>query len=167
MITLPRKIYLTAMGKHWKISYIHTPGKLELIELPGRELAIYGKHYSKRSAIKMLIRWLKMKSQSHLNGLLIKFNRKIKVKYKGLRIHSLKKEWGSCSKTKVVSFNFILIFLPPALVKHLIIHELCHIRHLDHSPAFWREVAKYDKSWKKNQKALYDADQYIPEWLMY
>ena len=167
MVVLPKTIYLRAMGKRWKVSYIHTPGKLSLIEHPYRKLVVYGKNYSKRAAIKLLNKWIKIKSEEFLVALLIKLNRKIKANYKKLRIHSLKLEWGSYSSTKLLSLNYTLIFLPPTLVKHIIIHELCHIRYMDHSPAFWKELAKFDKNWKKNKKALHDADMHIPEWSIF
>ncbi len=166
MIKLPKKIYLTAMGKHWSVSYAHTPGKLALIEFPHCKLVIYGKHHSKRAVIKFLLKWVKFKSLGYLSALSIKLNRKIKVKYKKLRVRPLTAGWGRCASDKTISLNYYLIFLPPMLVRHLIIHELCHIRYLDHSPQFWKEVAKYDKGWKKNKESLYVADIYIPKWAM-
>lgn len=167
MVTLPRKIYLTATGKHWKVSYLQNSGEVTLVEYPYRRIIIYGKNYSKRTAITLLNKWIKIKSKEFLTALLSKLNKKIKASYKKLRIHSLKLEWGSYSSSGILSLNYALIFLPPALVKHVIIHELCHIEHPDHSPAFWNELAKYDKSWKKNQKALQDAASHVPHWVIY
>lgn len=165
MVTLPRKIYFTAMGKEWKLSYIRKPGKLMLLELPHRKLVVYGKRYSKRAAIELLCKWVRMKAKKFLIAQLIKTNHNMKFKYKKIRIHSLKMEWGSYSSNGTLSLNYKLIFLPPALVRHIIIHELCHFRYPDHSPAFWKEVAKFDKSWKRNKKAMHTAEIYIPEWM--
>lgn len=168
MIVLPKKIYLTAIGKEWKVSYHHTtPCKLTLVEYPHRKLVLYGKRYSKRAAMKLITRWIKLKSKIYLSALVIHFNRKIKAKYAKLRIHSLIMEWGSYSSKKVLGLNYKLIFLPPSLVKHLIIHELCHTRHLNHSPEFWKEVEKYDRNWKRNKMKLYAADIHIPEWVIF
>lgn len=166
MIVLPKKIYLTAIGKHWRVSYVHVPGKLELVEFPRCKLVVYGKNYSKRAAIRLLIKWVKLKAQKYLSAMSVKLNRKIKVKYKKLRVRALIAGWGCCVSDKTFSLNYNLIFMPPLLVRHIIIHELCHIRYLDHSPRFWKEVAKYDKSWKKNKESLYDADIHIPKWAM-
>lgn len=166
MIILPKKIHLAAPGKHWKVAYFHTPGKLAMIEQPERKLVIYGKHYSKRAAIELLKKWIKLKSQEYLSTRTVKLNHKTNVKYKKLRVRPLKTGWGNCSSDKTISLNYLSIFLPPTLVRHLIIHELCHIRYLDHSPQFWEEVAKFDRHWKKNKRALHEADSYVPNWVL-
>jgi len=165
MIILPKKIYLTAMKKHWKVSYVQSSGKLIIIEHPHRELVLYGKNYSKRAALHLLIRWVKLKSHDYLSELLNQLNRKVKVNYKKLIVRSQEAQWGSYSSSKTISLNYQLIFLPPTLVKYTIFHELCHVRCLDHSEKFWRELKKFDRHWKKNRKALVDADNYIPVWV--
>ena len=167
MIILPRKIYLTAINKYWKVSYIHSPGKLTLLEQPHRVLVLYGKRYSKRAALQLISKWVRLKSQAYLTKLLIKLSHQTKINYKKLIIRSQKSQWGSCSSTKVISLNYKLIFLPPSLVKHLILHELCHIPRLNHSKKFWEELEKYDKNWKDNKKALYHAVSYLPEWVIF
>ena len=166
MIVLPKEIYLTAMSKRWKVSYIHTPGKLSLLELPHRKLVVYGKHYSKRAAINLLIKWIKIKSTDYLTALLLKINTKVNADYNKVKIHSLKLEWGSVSSNKIVGLNYKLIFLPPKLVRYIIIHELCHTRYLDHSKEFWKEVEKFSKNWKQYKYAPNTADSYIPEWVI-
>ena len=167
MITLPKKIYLAAMKKHWKISYIEAPGKLIIIEHPHRELALYGKNYSKLAALNLITRWVRLKSHIFLSELLRQLNRKVKVNYKKLIIRSHEAQWGSYSSTKTISLNYKLIFLPPALARHVIFHELCHVNNMDHSDKFWNTLAKYDRNWKTNRAALNDADDFIPEWVTY
>ena len=60
-----------------------------------------------------------------------------------------KGRFGSCSSRGNISLNCLLVLMPPALMDYVIVHELCHIRHPDHSPAFWSEVAKYCPDYKK------------------
>lgn len=60
-----------------------------------------------------------------------------------------KGRFGSCSSRGNISLNCLLVLMPPALMDYVIVHELCHIRHPDHSPAFWNEVAKYCPDYKK------------------
>lgn len=167
MLILPKSIYLAALKERFKIAYVRAPGKLMLVELPRRRLVVYGKRYAKRDAIKLLIKWTKRKSKNYLISLLTKLNRKIKAKLNKIRIHGLQTEWGSCSSERQISLNYKLIFLPPTLVHHLIIHELCHLRYLNHSPKFWKEVAKYDKNWNKNKVLLYTGDIHIPRWVIF
>lgn len=164
---LPRKLYLTATGQHWRVSYVKKPGKITLIELPYRKLVICGKRYSRRAAVKLISRWVKMRSKAYLTALLFKLNRKIKANFSKIRIHSLKTEWGSCTSKREIGFNYKVIFLPPTLVRYIIIHELCHLGCLNHSARFWKKVAKFDKNWEKHKTAVSDADQHVPEWLIF
>lgn len=167
MIFLPRKIYLTAINKHWKVSYIHSSEKLTLIESPHHKLTLYGKNYSKRAALKLITKWIKLKAQDYLSLELIKINRRIKANYKKVIVRSNESQWGSCSNNKTISLDCKLIFLPKPLVRYLIIHELCHLRHLNHSKRFWDEVEKFDKKWSENKKAMKTALEYIPEWAIF
>lgn len=155
------------MKQSWRVSYVASPGKLIIIEHPSKQLVIYGKHYSKKSALHLITRWVKLKAHDFLVAQLKKINRRVKAKYKKIIVRTQELQWGSYSSAKTISMNYKLIFLPPTLVRHLIIHELCHTIHLHHSETFWQEVARYDKNWKRNKIALNEADVYIPKWAIY
>ncbi len=50
--------------------------------------------------------------------------------------------WGSCSTTGTMSFSWRLAFAPPSVMRYVVMHELAHVRHMDHSPAFWATVGE-------------------------
>jgi predicted metal-dependent hydrolase len=60
-----------------------------------------------------------------------------------LIIRNQKTKWGSCSRRKTISLNWRLVKCPPSIMDYIIIHELCHLRHFNHSKAFWDTVAHY------------------------
>jgi hypothetical protein len=62
--------------------------------------------------------------------------------------------WGSCSVRKNLNFNYRLIFLPLCLSDYVIIHELCHLKYLDHSIHFWNLVKKTVPDYKEREKFL-------------
>jgi len=79
-------------------------------------------------------------------------------------VRAQRRRWGSCSGRGVITLNAKLLFLPPALTSHVILHELCHTVHLNHGRAFWRRLASYDPNYREHDRALRTAGRYVPIW---
>lgn len=60
--------------------------------------------------------------------------------YSGIKVKRLTSRWGSCSDKKLITLNYFLVQLPWHLIDYVIVHELAHTRHLDHSREFWQTV---------------------------
>lgn len=86
------------------------------------------------------------------------------LKYSAMRVRCQKTRWGSCSARGTISLNAKLMFLPPELVEHLILHELCHTRHLNHSKTYWACVAGYQPDYRRLEDELKHAGKYVPNW---
>jgi len=71
------------------------------------------------------------------------FAPRIGVSYGTVTVRSQRTRWGSCSGMGNLSFNCLLLLAPPQVLDYVVIHELCHRRHLNHSAAFWAEVEKH------------------------
>lgn len=64
--------------------------------------------------------------------------------------------WGSCSGKGNLNFNCLLMLAPPEVREYVVVHELCHLIHMDHSKDFWWEVEKSLPNYKKPRKWLKD-----------
>ena len=81
--------------------------------------------------------------------------------YSKVRFSHAKSRWGSCNNDGTISLNIALMKLPFELIDYVIIHELAHTKHLDHSPEFWQQVAQCDKNYKVHRKALKNYSPHI------
>jgi len=82
------------------------------------------------------------------------FNQFYNFKFSRISIRNQRSRWGSCSKSGGLNFNYRIIFLPPDLADYLIVHELCHLGELNHSPAFWRLVAQTIPDYASRRRLL-------------
>lgn len=74
--------------------------------------------------------------------------------YEKIRITSAWTRWGSCSSRKTLSFSYRLILYREECIDYVIIHELCHLREMNHSPRFWKEVEAIMPEYKKWERVL-------------
>lgn len=82
------------------------------------------------------------------------FEKVIGVKAKSVTIVDSPKTWGTCDSKKQLTFNYKLSMAPIEVIDYVIIHELCHIFHMNHDRSFWRKVGTYDVNFKKHQDYL-------------
>ena len=76
------------------------------------------------------------------------------VTYGRITIRSQYTRWGSCSAQGNLNFNCLLLCVPPEVLDYVVIHELCHRKQLNHSPAFWSEVETLCPEYKTHRKWL-------------
>lgn len=82
------------------------------------------------------------------------FNKIYNFKFNNIRVKNQKTCWGSCSKRGNLNFSYRLIFLPQPLADYIIVHELCHLKELNHSKNFWNLVIKTIPNYHQLRKNL-------------
>lgn len=87
------------------------------------------------------------------------------LSYRRMSIRAQRSRWGSCSSRGTISLNCKLLFLPPELVDYVLLHELAHTRHLDHSPAFWSTLESLAPGARALDRRLASAGRRVPPWL--
>ena len=82
------------------------------------------------------------------------YQQQLKVKPKTVKIVESKTKWGSCDSGKNITFNYRLIMAPVEVIDYVIIHELCHIIHMNHDRSFWRRVGSIMRDYEKKEEFL-------------
>ena len=85
---------------------------------------------------------------------LVFFNTYYNFSFKKVSIKNQRTRWGSCSKRGNLNFNYKIFFLPPDLCDYIIVHELCHLRELNHGKNFWKLVSEKIPDYKSKIKKL-------------
>ncbi len=70
------------------------------------------------------------------------------------RIKDIKSAWGSCSSKKAITLSLNLVQKREELIEYVVLHELCHLKHMNHSKEFWNLVGKYMPNYKERRKEL-------------
>lgn len=78
----------------------------------------------------------------YIPGRVAYYAKQVGVDYGRITIRSQKTRWGSCSGKGNLNFNCLLMLTPPEVIDYVVVHELCHRKEMNHSRAFWEEVAK-------------------------
>lgn len=102
------------------------------------------------------IRELTLKAQTYIPQRVRHFCVSAGVDYGRITIRNQKTRWGSCSRNGNLSFNCLLMLMPPEVIDYVVVHELCHRKEMNHSKAFWEEVQKILPEYKMQVAWLKD-----------
>lgn len=91
----------------------------------------------------ILQKWFKLKAREVFQSKLDQWSIRMGVNYKEFRLKEQKTRWGSCSSKGNINLNWRAVMAPESVVDYLVIHELAHLKHMDHSSAFWDFVSRY------------------------
>lgn len=100
------------------------------------------------------VEMLKASAKKYLPQRVAYYAKIVGVEYGNITVRCQKSRWGSCTSKGNLNFNCLLMLLPEAVSDYVIVHELCHRRHMDHSPAFWCEVKRYMPDYEKHRAYL-------------
>jgi len=106
--------------------------------------------------------WYQTKINAILPERVTHWSSQMGVSPKNIRIKSLKSRWGSCSSKKNLNFNWKIVMALPEAIDYLIIHELAHLKHLNHSIKFWNFVKEFSPNYQAMKKSLRDVERLSP-----
>ncbi|MDV4151656.1 SprT family zinc-dependent metalloprotease, partial [Clostridium sp. AL.422] len=126
----------------------------EKIDIDDEIITIKTKNTDSDNVKLTLSNWYKEQA----NAIIIKRTNELAYKYSlhpsKILIRNQKTRWGSCNTKKEIRLNWRLILAPPYVIDYIIVHELSHLKHMNHSSDFWKLVENYNKDYKKAEDWL-------------
>lgn len=162
---LPGEIDLPAIGLVWQVAGQATEAAgVTVREAAPGCLRASGAIADEQVARAAFRRWLVRQAQAHLVPRLASLSLASGLHYRAVSFRCQKTRWGSCSRDRAISLNAKLLFLPPELVDYVLIHELCHLAHMNHSKRFWALVARHCPDFRARDRRLREMWKHVPGW---
>lgn len=108
----------------------------------------------KKTIKKTVQEFYKKKAEEVIHDRLQFFNEHYRLKYNRVTFRNQKTRWGSCSSAKNLNFNWRLIMAPIEIIDYVVVHEMCHLKYMNHSSAFWKLVSEEIPNYKEMKKWL-------------
>jgi len=162
----PTALELRSRDETWTIVYKKSRSStVALTQSNPQELTLRGTIDDAEACRDLLRNWLQRKARTELAPWLQQVSQRCDLAYSRLTVRGQSTRWGSCSSSQSISLNYKLLFLPPHLVDYVLVHELCHTVHMNHSKAFWQLVGQYCPELDQVKADLKKAWQYVPRWV--
>lgn len=163
---LPNQVSLPAIGKEFSVRYRRQSAASNVRYRNGGDaLVLHGRTGDTGLCVAALKRWLASVARGEFEPRLRQLSVLTDSPFKSMHVRGQRTCWGSHSSNGTISINYCLLFLDPKLLRYLMIHELCHSRHMNHSRRFWSRVGKYEPDYQRLDKELGAAWKSIPAWL--
>ena len=121
------------------------------------QISVY-RYISKSEGVKMIKKaiqeFYKNKASETIHDRLEYFNQHYQFHYNRVTFRNQKTRWGSCSGKKNLNFNWRLIMAPIQIIDYVVVHEMCHLKQMNHSKKYWELVAQRIPNYKETRKWL-------------
>ena len=112
-----------------------------------------------------LQKWLRDRASETLTPQIESIAKAHGFDYQSITFRNQRTRWGSCSAKRRLSINARLLLASPGACRYVLIHELVHTEHLNHSPTFWARVAELDPNFRAHENELNQLSHRLPDWL--
>lgn len=140
-LNMPNKDIENMVARHEQWIDKHMPAAVKRMEVS-------------KSLTDECIRELTSRAKEYIPPRVAHFAALMEVEPTGIKITSARKRFGSCSGRNSLCFSCLLMQYPPEIIDCVVVHELAHIRHHDHSPAFYHFIHKYMPDYREREKVL-------------
>jgi len=114
--------------------------------------------HNKSQHSRYLQKWLRQEAEHYLKQRTLELADKLHPPkaIQGINFRKTKSKWGHCTSQGEIQLNWLLIMAPPEVMDYVIIHELCHLTHMNHSQEYWRLVERFCPAYKSHKAWLSD-----------
>lgn len=161
----PARIDLPASNEGWRV-HLAAGGHGARLHTTSDGLLTLTGNVNDGNAVRLLLRrWLTDKAREFLAPALQKCAQELGFGFERVLVRRQRTRWGSCSTRGTISLNCCLLFQRPPVVRYLLIHELVHTLHMNHSHSFWQRVARHCPDYSGLDRELLDGWRRVPSWV--
>jgi predicted metal-dependent hydrolase len=160
----PQRVEFALTGREWQVEYA-TARRSSVVEADTGVLRVSTTQPGERPIAQALLGWLARGAAAELGTRLEALARDTGIDYARLHLRRQRTRWGSCSSRGTISLNVCLMFQAPEVVRYLMIHELCHRVHMNHSTRYWRLVESFEPHWRRLDAELLRGWRHVPAWV--
>lgn len=164
-LILPDEICFAASGNVFSVRRVKNRKSGLRMRRNVDKLLLSGSDWSSEEELEVLTRFVRNEAREFLVPELKRISAELNLSFSKVFIRSQRKRWGSCSAKGNINLNMKLMFLPYRLMRYVLIHELCHTVHLNHSAKYWRLVKMVEPDLEKLERELSEAGQFVPVWM--
>ena len=163
---LPSSVRLPGIERHFCVRYERDDGGSAVrYRVSGNTVILSGKTSDEVQCVTALKRWMTALAKKEYLPRLRTLSAITGNSFRRMHVRGQKTCWGSHSSRGTISLNYCLMFLSPAHLRYVMVHELCHARHMNHSQRFWRLVGSFEPGYRKLDKELNSSWKHIPTWV--
>ncbi len=164
-LALPSHIELPAIARSFALAYAGSPGRGRRWEERLDTLVLNTCSQDAPASMTVLRDWLLAQARRHGPAQVAAVAAETGLAPARLQFRLQRTRWGSCSSTGTVSLNACMLFLEGRLLRYLLLHELCHLRHMNHSRRYWDLVVRFEPDCRTLDRELDDAWRRVPTWV--
>lgn len=163
---LPETVTLNGIEREFSMRYEPEEGATTVrYRSSGGVVVLSGRTRDEKLCVQALKRWLNSVAKREYAPRLKALSGLTGNGYEKLHVRGQRTCWGSHSSSGTISLNYCLMFLDPQHLRYVMIHELCHARHMNHSRRFWNLVGRFEPDYRRLDKDLNSSWKQIPTWV--
>lgn len=134
-------------GKYWPIEIVTKVGAIQKVDFTEKGFIIVsdGSESTNRQLVEQFYR---KQAKEQLTKLATEYAKLVGVQFKKITIRNQKTRWGSCSSKGNLSFNLKILCASQEMIEYVVLHEIMHLKHFNHSKEFWKEIEGFMPDYK-------------------